>query len=96
MILVGVCGGVWAGLLHDTGFFRGGGAFARCIPRPWVVCRGEPRPSIPRRVLGAGVDSGAAWCFKVVLSKSDCLSLGSASCSFGGSPRRLTANINFF
>lgn len=91
---MGVCGGVWDGLLDDTSFFRGGGAFALCIPRPWVVCRGELRPSVPLRILGAGVDSGTAWSFTVVLS-SVCLSLLNVS-SFGGSPRRLTANINFF
>lgn len=102
--LVGVCGGVGVGLSIELGFFRGGGALALCMPRPWVLCRGELRPSERPSVLlrvrteGTEFSSGSVLvsndCFESVLS-SNWLSLVAISAS-GDSLSRLTANINFF
>lgn len=98
--LVGVCGGVGVGLSLELGFLRGGGALALCMPLPWVLCRGEPRPSVLLRIRTEGVEFtsgsvlGSNDCFESVLS-SIWLSLVGMSAS-GDSLSRLTANINFF
>lgn len=98
--LVGVCGGVGVGLSIELGFFRGGGALVLCMPLPWVLCRGELRPSVLLRVRTEGTEfaSGSVLvsndCFESVLS-SIWLSLVGMSAS-GDSLSRLTANINFF
>lgn len=98
--LVGVCGGVGVGLSIELGFFRGGGALALCMPRPWVLCLGELRPSVLLRIRTEGTEfsSGSVRvsndCFESVLP-SNWLSLVGMYAS-RDSLSRLTANINFF
>lgn len=65
---VGVSGGVESGLSFDECFRKGGGALARCRPRPCEAFRGELRPSMDFRALGAGVASAGGFSFELVLS----------------------------